>query len=127
MSETGPLSAIVEALIDAYNTQDFARLRGFFVDDLHFCHHNRGFTLDNADEFVSLLEHFAREIVPDRRFGPRVRILESGDTVVREQSWGGLVQQGIPGMAQAGDHLQLDLCSVFIFSGDKVAEYHDYG
>ena len=127
MSETGPLSAIVEALIDAYNTQDFARLRGFFVDDLHFCHHNRGFTLDTADEFVSLLEHFAREIVPDRRFGPRVRILESGNTVVREQSWGGLVQQDIPGMAQAGDHLQLDLCSVFIFSGDKVAEYHDYG
>ncbi|MGE0485522.1 MAG: nuclear transport factor 2 family protein [Gammaproteobacteria bacterium] len=127
MTAPGHLSAIVEDLVATYNARDFPRLRAFFADDFHFCHHNRGFSLDDADAFVALLEQFARDIVPDRRFGPRTRIVEAGNVVVREQPWGGLVQQDIPGMARAGERLQLDLCTVFVFSGDKVAEYHDYG
>lgn len=127
MTEPGRLSAIVEKLVESYNAQDFARLRGFFADDFRFCHHNRGFSLADADAFVALLEHFAREVIPDRRCGTCKRIVETGNVVVREQAWGGLVRQDIPGMARAGEHLELELCTVFVFAGDRVAEYHDYG
>lgn len=118
---------IVDELISAYNAKDFDRLAGLLAPDLIFCHHNRGFSHNNREEFIATLKLFAHEIMPDRKFGPAVRVVAAGNTVVREQSWGGHARIDIPGMARAGELLQLDLCAVYVFRGEVVAEYHDYG
>ncbi|MCB1748906.1 MAG: nuclear transport factor 2 family protein [Gammaproteobacteria bacterium] len=127
MPEHGSRSALVEDLVDACDAEDFARFRTFFADDFRFCHHDRCFSFDDADACVALLERFAREIIPARRCGPRRRLVEAGNAVAREQPRGGLVRQDSPGMARAGEHLQLDLCTVFVCDGATVAEYHDDG
>jgi ketosteroid isomerase-like protein len=123
----GRLARIADDFVTAYNAKDFTRVRGFFADDLVFCHHNRGFELVGADALVALLAQFASEIVPDRQFRPATRVTEAGNVLIREQPWGGRVLKDIPGMAKAGDDLQLALCTVFVFDGDRIAEYHDYG
>ncbi len=121
------LTAIVEDLVAAYNAKDFARVRELFAPRFYFCHHNRNFEFRDRDELIAIMRHFATEAVPDRRFHPAVRTIESGNVVIREQTWGGEAQVDIPGMASKGEQLSLDLCSVFVFEGELIAEYHDYG
>jgi hypothetical protein len=83
------LLELTETLVAAYNAKDFERLAQMLSPNLKFCHHNRGFAFDTRDEFIDVLRTFASDIVPDRRLGPAVRVIASGHTVLREQTWGG--------------------------------------
>ncbi len=121
------LTALVDEIVAAYNAKDFDRLAGHLDPNLVFCHHNRGFAHTSRDEFIATLRQFATEIMPDRRFGAATRVVAAGNTVIREQTWSGHARFDIPGMARAGELLQLDLCSVYVFNGELVSEYHDYG
>lgn len=121
------LAAVVEKAIEAYNAQDFDAYQEFFVEDLRFCHHNRGFEFADRAAFVDTLKMFAKDLVPDRLLGPAVRVTQNGNVVVREQAWNATAVADIPGIASAGETFSLDLCSVFVFDGDRVCEYHDYG
>jgi hypothetical protein len=40
---------------------------------------------------------------------------------------GGTVVADVPGMAVRGETSTLDLCSVDVFDGGPIREYHDYG
>lgn len=124
---TDRLQALAGKFVTAYNDKDFERLRELLAPKFYFEHHNRNFQFSNADEFVATLKQFASELMTDRAFGKATRISSSGNTVVIEQPWSGTPSVDIPGMAAAGERLSLDLCSVFIFEGELVAEYHDYG
>ncbi|MFT4561552.1 MAG: hypothetical protein ACI9BW_001293 [Gammaproteobacteria bacterium] len=121
------LGSIVEASIVAYNAKDFDRYRGFLASEFYFCHYNRGFDHTDPDEFIATLKLFADQLMPDRQIGPAIRLLETDNTVVRVHRWGGTATADIPGMGQAGDVLGLDLCTLYVFRDDKIAEYHDYG
>lgn len=118
---------LTEELVAAYNARDFARLAGMLSPNLKFCHHNRGFAFDSRDDFIDVLRQFAGDIVPDRRLGPALRCVASGNVVLREQTWGGTARADIPGMARAGERFSIDLATVLVFKGEVVAEYHDYG
>lgn len=121
------LLELTETLVAAYNAKDFERLANLLSPNLKFCHHNRGFAFDTRDEFIDILRTFASEIVPDRRLGPAVRVIASGNTVLREQTWGGTARCDIAGMAKAGESFSIDIATVLVFKGETVAEYHDYG
>jgi hypothetical protein len=124
------LAPIMDAMIAAYNAKRFDELREILAPKFYFRHHNRNFELRDRDSFIATLRQFASEFVPDRKFGPPLRTVEAGNVVVREHQWGGNVRNvrvDIPGMARAGEFLELDLCTVCIFNGDRIAEYHDYG
>lgn len=119
--------ALAAAFVQAYNDKDFVRLRELLAPDFYFQHHNRGFEITDPDEFVATLKQFASELIPDRAFGEPSRITSVGNTVVVEQTWSATARVDIPGMGNAGERISLDLCSVFVFDGDQITAYHDYG
>jgi hypothetical protein len=121
------LESLAAEFVQAYNAKDFGRLRGLLSSTFYFQHHNRGFEITDPDEFVAILKQFAGDLIPDRAFGKPSRVSCAGNTVVVEQPWGATAKVDIPGMGSAGERISLDLCSVFIFDGDKIAAYHDYG
>ena len=121
------LTAVIEKAIEAYNNQDFDAYQEFFAPDLHFVHHNRGFEFTDRDTFIKTLKMFVADLIPDRRLHPATRILQSGNLVVREQKWGGTAITDVPGIASKGESFTLDFCTVYVFEGEKVVEYHEYG
>jgi len=121
------LTAIVESAIEVYNKQDWDAYQEFFARDLHFVHHNRGFEFTDRDTFIATLKTFVSDLIPDRWLYPAVRIIQSGNIVVREQKWGGTAIADVPGIAAKGETFTLDFCTVYVFDGDKVVEYHEYG
>jgi hypothetical protein len=121
------LGKIVDGFIAAYNAKDFARCSAMLAPRFHFCHYNRGFSLDDGDTFIATLRQFATDFIPDRQFGAATRTIETGNTVVRTHSWGGTAVVDVPGMAHKGERIALDLCTIFVFDGDLITEYHDYG
>lgn len=124
---TNRLAALAAEFIQAYNAKDFARMRELLSSTFYFQHHNRGFEITDPDEFIATLQQFASEFIPDRAFGEATRVSVAGDTVVVEQPWGATAKVDIPSMATAGERISLDLCSVFVFDGDHITAYHDYG
>jgi hypothetical protein len=121
------LTAVVERAVEAYNAQDFDTYEQYFREDLRFCHHNRGFEFHGRKAFIDTLRTFASELIPDRAFAAATRLLQAGNVVVREQSWGGTAIADVPGIAEKGQTFSLDLCTVYVFDGDRVSQYHDYG
>lgn len=124
--KTSPESLAAE-FVQAYNAKDFDRLRGLLATPFYFQHHNRNYEITDPDEFVATLKQFASEYIPDRAFGKPSRVSCAGNTVVVEQPWSATAKVDIPGMGNAGERISLDLCSVFIIDGDRIAAYHDYG
>jgi len=126
-SATDNLTALADAFIAAYNAKDFVRCRGMLAIEFYFCHYNRNFEFHDPDAFIETLTQFATDLIPDRSFGPPLRVIESGNTVVLTHRWGGTARADIPGMAAKGARLELDLCTLFVFDGGLISEYHDYG
>lgn len=117
-----------EALIDAYNRKDFAAMEGMIRPALDFAHFNRDFRLQDRDALLAILRQFAADLIPDRRFEPAERVLEMGDTVVREAWYTGTPQVEIPGFGPVGETFRLKFCSVMRFDDDGLlAEWKDYG
>jgi hypothetical protein len=122
------LTAVIEKAIESYNAQDWDSYQEFFVPDLQFVHHNRGFEMTDRDTFIQTLKGFASDLIPDRRLHPATRLFQSGDLVVREQQWGGTAIADVPGIAAKGETFTYDFCTVYRFGADhKVVEYHEYG
>lgn len=118
---------LVDAYFEAFNGKDFERLSAVFSDDVRFVHHNRGLEASGREELIGLLEHLAREVFTDRRYVDVHHRHEAGDRVVVESTYETNVAQDLPGIARAGDHLRLDLCSVFTVRDGRIARWDDYG
>jgi hypothetical protein len=121
------LESLAADFVQAYNDKDFDRLRGLLSSTFYFQHHNRNFEFKDPDEFIATLKQFASELMPNRGFGKPSRVSCAGNTVFVEQPWSGTPNVDIPGMGDAGELISLDLCSVLVFDGNLVTEYHDYG
>ena len=121
------LEKTAKEFIRAYNEKDFARMREMIAPNFYFQHHNRGLEFSDPEEFVATLKQFATEALPDRGFGAAERVTCTKTTVVIQHSWGGTPKVDIPGMGNAGEKINLDLCSVMVFEGTLMTEYHDYG
>lgn len=120
--------ALAEAVVDAYNAQDFDRLSALIAADLDFAHWNRNFAFDNRDALLDVLRQFADGLVPDRRFEPAERLRAVGeDSVVREGYWTGTAQVDLPGFGAAGSPIRLKFCSVMRFADGLLVEWKDYG
>ncbi len=121
------LVGIVERTIEAYNTKNFGKYALSFSEDLYFCHHNRGFEFSDRATFLAAVRVFASDLVPNRTLGPATRTSAAGNVVVREQVWSGKAVADFPGIANAGEDFAFDFCTVYVFDGDRIAEYHEYG
>jgi hypothetical protein len=121
------LESLATEFVQAYNDKDFDHLRELLSSTFYFQHHNRNFEFKDPDEFIAMLKQFASELMPNRAFGKPHRVICNVNTVVIEQPWSGTPSVDIPGMGNAGELLSLDLCSVLIFDGELVTQYHDYG
>lgn len=128
MAEQTPSpSSIVEEAVAAYNALDYDTYATYFKPDLKFVHHNRGISHDNRDEFLAMVKMFSDDLIPDRRLGDAVRTIESGDIVMREQTYGGMPIADVEGIAKKGEEVLLEFCTVYVIDGDQIAEYHEYG
>jgi len=123
---TTTATGVFDAFVEAYNACDFARLGDLISDDVHVVHHNRGVETKSKQELFGLFEAFGAAF-PDRRFSnERRRVVDDG-TVVVEHTWGGTAAADVPGFAEAGGIVSLDLCTVFTVRHGRLVEYHDYG
>lgn len=120
------MTAVVDAVVEAYNAKDFDRLEGLFAEDVHVTHHNRGIEATNRKELFGLFEAFGKAF-PDRRFHNRRRVHVDGDIVIVEHTWAGTAAADVPGFAGAGETFTMDLCTVLTIRDGQVDEYHDYG
>lgn len=118
--------AVANKLIDAYNRKDFDALEQIFDPNVHCEHHNRGVNFEGGAQMVAIMRQFG-EIVPDRRFHSMRRQFAAGDTVVTEIIWEATPVADVPGFAQKGEKIRLELCCVWTVKNGKVVDYHDYG
>lgn len=118
---------VVERFIDAYNAQDFDALASCLAPELDFQHYNRGFSFTTAGDLVAILTTFAREYLPDRTFGPALRLNVAGDVVYREHRWTGTLAKDLEGFGAAGYEVDDTLCSVFTVQAGVIVQYYDYG
>jgi steroid delta-isomerase-like uncharacterized protein len=126
VSDVTTATGVFDAFVKAYNAKDFATLGELISDDVHVVHHNRGVESKTKQELFGLFDAFGAAF-PDRRFSnERGRVVE-GDTVVVEHTWGGTAAVDVPGFAEAGGIVSLDLCTVFTVRHGRLVEYHDYG
>jgi predicted ester cyclase len=126
VSDTPTASEVFDAFVEAYNGKDFDKLGELIADDLYVVHHNRDLEAKSKQEVFGLLETFGAAF-PDRRFSNERGRVAEGDTVVVQHSWGGTAAADVPGFAEAGGAVALDLCTVFTVRGGRLVEYHDYG
>lgn len=111
-----------------YNAKDFGRIRTLMHPDLDFSHVNRGFSFAKSEELISVLEMFAAQLMPDRKMSEPERVIAHENTVVRVAKWGGTAQADIPGFGNAGDKLEITICSIMRFDTQGLlVEWKDYG
>jgi len=119
-------SDVFDAFVGAYNAKDFDRLAELISDDVYVIHHNRGVEAKSKHELLGLFEAYGAAF-PDRRFSNERGRVAEGDTVVVQHTWGGTAAADVPGWAEGGGVVSLDLCTVFTVRNGQLAEYHDYG
>ncbi len=118
---------VVERWVSAYNAQDFEAMEACLAAEVNFQHFNRGFSFQGSTELISTLRTFATAYLPDRRLGPALRTVTSGNVVVREQLWTGTLAVDLDGFGSAGDAVSQRLCTVFTVENGLITEYYDYG
>lgn len=121
------LTSLIEQVIEAYNAQDYERYAKYFAHDLYFCYHNHGIEFTERQQLVDALRKWATDLVPDRRLGEPTRVLATGNVVIREQAWSGTAIADVPGVAQKDASVSVDLCSIYVFDGELISQWHDYG
>ncbi|WP_162186105.1 AMP-binding protein [Amycolatopsis jejuensis] len=120
--------ATVERAVEAYNSCDFETYAGLLTEDVLFVHHNRTPEYRGRDEVITMLKEAASSMFASREFLPATRVDQTGDFVYRRQGWTGTVAADVPGASMSkGDQVSMDLCSVYVFRGSLIAEFHDYG
>lgn len=121
--------ARAEAMVAAYNAQDFAAMEKQIAPDVDFAHFNRNFVLTSRAELLGVLRQFASDCIPDRRFEPSERIFAVGDdTVVRIGWYAGTCAIDLDGFGKAGESFRLKFCSVLRFdAAGTIVEWKDFG
>ena len=120
--------AISDALVGAYNRQDFDAMEALIAPDLDFAHFNRDFALTRREDLVKILRQFATDFIPDRKFEAPERVLESGDFIIREAWYTGTPAVDLPGFGATGEEFRLKFCSVMRFDDSGLlVEWKDYG
>jgi hypothetical protein len=120
--------ACANAMIEAYNAQDFARMERQIAADVDFAHFNRNFFLTSRDELIGVLRQFASDFFIERHFEPAERILASGDSVVRIGWYAGTCAVDLEGFGKAGEAFRLKFCSVLRFDDQGIiVEWKDFG
>jgi ketosteroid isomerase-like protein len=120
--------ASAEAMIAAYNAQDFAAMKRQIAPDVDFAHFNRNFVLTSRDELLGVLRQFASDFFVERRFEPAERVIASGDSVVRIGWYAGTCAVDLEGFGKAGETFRFKFCSVLRFDDQGViVEWKDFG
>lgn len=121
-------AAAADRVVDAFNEMDFDRLRSLMAPNHKFRHFNRGFAIDNRDEFVDLLIHFARNIMPVRRLETPERVTVSGNLVIREGWYSGKAAGSWEGWSEAGEEVRHKTATFYLFDDEGLLlEWVDYG
>lgn len=118
--------AVANRWIEAYNNKDFDTIRELCADDIRMEHHNRNVQVDGPDAVIDLMHQF-EPLVPDRRFHSTRRQFTDGERVVTEQTWECTPTMDIPGFADKGENLKLELSCIWTVRNGQIAEYDDYG
>lgn len=121
-------AAAADRVVDAFNEMEFDRLRSLMAPNHKFRHFNRGFAIDNRDEFVDLLIHFARNIMPVRRLETPERVTVSGNLVIREGWYSGKAAGNWEGWSEAGEEVRHKTATFYLFDDEGLLlEWVDYG
>lgn len=121
-------AAAADRVVAAFNEKDFETLRGLMVPHLKFRHFNRDFAIDDRDEFVDLLIHFAENIMPVRKLETPERVTLSGNMVVREGWYTGQAAGNYEGWSVAGQEVRHKTATFYLFDDNGILlEWVDYG
>lgn len=120
-------AAVVDAFVEAYNAKDLAALERLLDAGVELVHYGRDISASGRDGVLALFRRSAEGAFPDRRFGERRRLLADGEQVVVEHVWEATATADVPGMAQAGEAVRMDLCTVFTVRDGRIHAYDEYG
>lgn len=122
------LAAAADRVVEAFNEKDFEGLRQLMHPKLKFRHFNRDFAIDDRDEFITLLEHFAKNIMPVRRLEVPERVTTSGNLVIREGWYSGQAAGDWEGWSSAGQEVRHKTATFYLFDDQGLLlEWVDYG
>lgn len=117
-----------DALVAAYNAQDFEAMERTIAPNVDFAHFNRDFVLSDRSALLDVLRNFAANFIPNRRFEAPERVQVVGNTVIRESWYVGTPKVDLPGFGNAGEDFRLKFCSVMRFDDAGIlVEWKDYG
>jgi hypothetical protein len=120
--------AYADAMIAAYNAQDFATMETQIAPDVDFAHFNRNFALASRDALLGVLRQFASDCIPDRHFETPERVFAAGNTVVRIGWYVGTCAIDLDGFGKAGEAFRLKFCTVLRFDdAGIIVEWKDFG
>ena len=120
--------AASDRVVEAFNEKDFETLRSLMAPHLKFRHFNRDFEIDDRDEFVDLLIHFAANIMPVRKLETPERITVAGNLVVREGWYAGQAAGDYEGWSVAGQEVRHKTATFYLFDDEGILlEWVDYG
>ena len=122
------LVAASDRIVDAFNDKDFESLRNMMHPKLKFRHFNRAFEIDDRDEFIDVLIHFAANIMPVRKLEIPERITVSGNLVIREGWYAGKAAGNWEGWSTAGEEVRHKTATFYLFDDNGILlEWVDYG
>ncbi|MGH3470071.1 MAG: nuclear transport factor 2 family protein [Thermocrispum sp.] len=125
MSAIDP-ATVVDQFVDAYNSGDNDKLLALCHEQIHVIHHNREVTVDGREAFGELIGNFGAAF-PDKHFENRRAKYADGENVLVEHTWAATAAADVPGWAETGEGVKLDLCTRYTVRDGLVVEYHDYG
>ena len=120
------LLALVNRFYDAYNAVDLDTLGSMMADDIRWEHH--GQVKGQGKAQLLELNQKINEIAPGRYVKPPVRWAVNGNIIFVEHTLYGIpvVEPGLFDW-KAGVPFELEVCSIMVVEGDKIAEWSDFG
>lgn len=126
MSNDADLAQLADTYVETYNKADMEALGALLADDVHIIHHNRGVEVNGKDAAIALFTGYGAAF-PDRKFSNRTRVAHLDGEVVVQHAWGGTAAASVPGWAEAGETISLDLTTFMTFKDGLLVDYHDFG
>ena len=117
---------VVDAFLQAYNSFDLVKLEDLMDPRIRLVHYGRGIEADGRDAVLALFAGSAEGPFPGRRFLPARARLVDGDRVAVDV-WEATAQADVPGMARAGETVEMELCTIFTVRDGRIVAYDEYG
>ena len=118
---------LVDSFLSAYNDKDLATVEAVLGEDIRMVHRERDVDVRGRSAVMELLHNSAQGAFPDRRFEAERGRLVDGCRVAVEHVWAATAGRDVPGFADQGQQVRMELCTIFTVKAGQIVDYAEYG